>query len=309
MENAIITSDISHPSVELIEVTCSARGNFSVDKFREVLIPWALKYNVPAIRFNGPGVALKRAMAELASGPDRELKTTGRKGMAVYSLIALDLSRVDREESDGTNVGQAEVSARIYVEPGSDSFTVKITPEDHPAAALIRSQYDTHCGLYSATYDVKTWLTQQVFPAMQAIRSVDAMGKYWFHADDHTRAALLELRDCFKQVSGSGGNLNLYMTGRSGNDASIVDLLTDAIIEEAERVSSVIEDHLMQHDSGDRKLGSRGLQTQMGSVEDLYKRLNKLGDSLGISLTDVNNQLNELKKRLALVQLSIESNV
>lgn len=306
MDNAIITSDITHPAVELIEVSCSARGDFDVETFRDKVIPWALKYNLPPIAYNGPGVALKRAMESLASGPERTLKTTGRKGLAVYTLIALDLTRVDREDNDGTNVGQAEVSARVITDSINDTFAVKIDPVDHPAAGVIRHEFAKHAELYSATYDVKTWLTQKVFPAMQAVRSTDVMGKYWFHASPRNREALLSLQQIFSSIKVSTGRVNVYMTGRSGNDSSIVDLLTDAILEEAERVSSTIESLLTSHGDGTKVLGPRGLQTQIAAANALHERLNKLGSSLGLSLDDVNNNIQELQKRMALLMISMD---
>lgn len=301
-QHTLVTPDISHPSVDVIEVTASTRGVFDVETFREKVRPVAEKHGFPLIRYNGLGVALKRAMKELASGPERDLKTTGRKGLAVYTLIVTDLSRADLEEHDGQGIGHAEVSARIVVDPDNqDAYSVKVSPADHPLAPHIRETFDIHCGLYSGTYDVKPWLTQHVLPALGAIKSPDALGKYWLNASEDVRHALASLSLAFDEVNKeSDGKVRMYLTGRSGEDASIVDLIADAMIDECERTINKINSNLSRDN-----LGRRAFETQTQQAADLRGRLAKLGESFGLGLEDVSDQLSELTKHLAMAELRL----
>lgn len=305
----VITSDITHPSVDLIEITCQARGWFDQDKVRDALKPLCKKYSIPLPRHVALTTALKRAMVDLSRGSnDREVKTKGTKGTSVYTIVGFDPEKLDREEHDGSDIATAEVSARIEANPAlKDSYTIKISPPDHPGADLIRKKHDEYCGLYSCTYDIKPWLTQEALPALQAIRTPDALGKYVVKANDRSRSALLELQQCFEQITSSGDDakLSLYLLGRSGHDASMVDLIADAIMDETERVLNAIRADLEKVDAGEKRIGLRALATHNQKATDLRQRLIALAESMGLGLEDVETQVNEVEKRLGILEAAL----
>lgn len=309
---AIITDDIGHPSVEVIEVTCAARGWIDQNEALESLNEWATEYSVPRLQPVGLGTALKRAMTELAKGPDRDLKTTGRKGTAVYSLIATDLDKVDREEGDGRAVGHSEVSARVKVDPDKDDddvekFQVKIDPWDHPAAPLIRDRFDYYCGLMSATYDIKVWLTRKVLGRLGegAVRSTDVQGKYWLRATDENRTALFDLRSRLGKLNDTG-KLRLFLQGHSRNSQNAVDMIADAIIEEQERVCGEVEKLLDLSDSGERPMGKRALASKAQEMANLLERLNGLSESTGVASLDFKTAIEDVQKRIAIAELALD---
>lgn len=303
----LITEDITHPSVKLVEITAQCGGYFEQDPLRDKLTPWCNKYDVPMLGTVAISAALKRSMGELARGNDRELKQTGRGHNAKFTLLQLDLDNADLEESDGKNIGYSEVTVRIEHDAdqgnGVDAYRLAITPQNHPARDMIRDRFDHFCGLLSATYDVKPWVTQRVFPALGCFRSPDANGKYVMAVSQRNVNALTELRSILREAEETAGErdrLRLHCRGLTGCESDTLDLLADAMVEETERVMKGIEEKLTG------EAGKRALATQMDNATDLQKRLTAMAESLGLAVEDNTTQLEELTNRLAAAQLALE---
>ena len=298
MENnnniCVTTSDILDANVKAITIMVSARGHYEEAPVRDMLRSVGLSENQlpPHVC---PNTALKRAMVDLARGNKEEsVLSSGRGSSAVYTVAETNLSRIDLEADDGLGITDAKVSARVQVDPGNnDAYYLRISPPDHPAAPYIRQRFDEHCGQLSSTYDLKVWWTQRFMGSIGAMRTGRALGEYVVEANEDTARLLLRLKQGFSELPDSG-KFRIYLRGETGDSADAVDMITDAILEEAERVSKHTLDALQ------KKVGSRGLNTHAQNAVALHGRLEKLGESFGASLDDVTEVIKDLQKRIGM---------
>ncbi len=307
-ETEMTTNDISHPSVRAIEVTASARGTLPVDAVDAALaaIPGFPKALLPG--GVSEGVALKRATELVCKGDHtRQTVTTGRKGTAAHSMLALDPSKLDRETSDGEGAASTQLTARIVPLPSGDGFEVKIDPPDHPAAAYIRQQQKDLREVYSATYDLKVWLTTRLLPFCGALKSPDAQGKYLMgkHGNESGVTLLTNVRDALKDVA-RGGKLRIYMKGVVTGNEDAVDIIQDAMQDEIDRVCGSLEGELNEMDKGAKRVGKRGLATMTEKAHKLRKTLKNLSESYQVGLDDALNGVDELEKRLGMAELALD---
>ena len=297
--NVLVTTDISHPAVAVIEVTASSKGYFLKERAETLLNAWAAKAKVPTLRENGLGIALRRSMEALAHGPSMDLKTIGRGHHAVLTLITTDLSGADLEHGDGVGIGSAEVSARINLD--GQTTEIVISPSDHPARDTILASFERHKAQVSATHDVKSWLLQQALPALGAMKSPDALGKAWLPANKRTVAAMQSLQAVMSELADHNGKVSVYVTGRSGSDESIVDLITDTLLEEVEREQTNIRGSL------GRITTLRGFESQGDKAMKLRKRLKAVADAFGIGCQDIEKVITDLEIDIAIAVSAIPS--
>lgn len=304
MDITLVTSDITSPNVAALELTATA------SKFLDVAeVNRALEHILPKKLLPGgvsPNVALKRAMQEIARGDsERDVKTSGRKASAVYTVLRVDSDRIDREESDGRGVADAEVSARIDWSGEGDSYTVKVSPETHPAASYIRTLQREYSGKYSATYDLKPWFSQRVLPWLGAVSAPDAGGKYILPCKDNQESVekLLEIRDAFKNLS-AGGKFRIYAKGMVRGDSDAVDLIADAISDERERVCGALMKELSDPD---KRQGKRRIATMTAQLHDLRDTYRKLCESFGMAHEDSLADIDEVERMLGVAELALEN--
>jgi len=301
VQNVLVTTDITHPAVDVIEITASSRGGFSLATAESILDAWAASADVPALRRNGLNIALKRAMEELAHGPTKDLKTLGRGIGAVFTLVTTDLRQADLEYCSGVGIGSAEVSARLHKNPDTGTYEVMVSPATHPKAAEIVQAFEYHKARACATHDVKAWLQQQALPALGAMKSPDARGKAWIEATPKNVKAIQELQVALDDLAGIGSRISLYVTGRSGADSSIVDLITDTLMEEADRVRKEIEPRLADLAT------VKGLEFQAARALDLRKRLLGIAKAFGIAESDIEREIEDLEYNIAQTLARVEA--
>jgi hypothetical protein len=296
------TSDILDPNVKAITIMVSARGFFDEATVRDTLRQCGLdESQLPGhVNLN---TALRRAMQDVAKG-DREtgVVSKGRGSNCVFTVARTDLDRIDLEVDDGRGITNAEVSARIQVDPtNTDSYYLRISPPDHYAATYIRQQFDEHCGRFSATYDLKVWWTQKFKGSIGAMRTGRALGEYVVPFNSRVANMLLSIKEKFSDLSATG-KFRVYLSGETTDSGDAVDMITDAIIEEAERVSKATREALNK-----RQVGVRGLNAHAQRAVQLHDRLEKLGKSFGCGLDDVDDVVNELQKHIgaSLAQLNV----
>lgn len=296
----LVTTDITHPAVDVIEITASSRGSFPLDAARETFNEWVEETNsfdnkcapVPALRENGLGIALKRAMESLADGPSKDLKILGRGNNAIFTLITTDLSQANLEQDDGKGIGSAEVTARLKLD--TQTPEVVVSPDNHPRKNSILSMFEHHRRQVCATHDVKSWLQQQALPALGAMKSPDARGKAWIPATPRNVAAIHSLQASLTDLADRHGKISLYVTGRSGDDASIVDLITDTLLEEAQRVCTDIESCL------NKVTTFKGLESQGKKAVALHERLKLVADAFKIGGADIYKVVEDVEINIAL---------
>lgn len=307
-ENILMTNDLDHPSVCAVEITSTARGTLSVEVVDEVLA--AIEDFPPKLKIGGisPNVALKRTMVKVASGDsERDVKTTGRRASAVYTVLRTNLEHIDRENSDGLGCSDAEVSARISWGEEKDSYTIKISPLDHPAASYIRKLQDETCGEYSSTYDLKVWLNTRLLPFLGAIKAPDAQGKYLLSkkGNEDSLALLREVQEAFKGIPSYQGKLRIYLKGVVKGDADAIDIIADAIADERERVCGKLLKELDAVNHGDKKIGKRRLASMVEEAHNLRGTLKSMADSFGMAHEDSHSEIKEVERYLGACELAL----
>ena len=293
------TNDITDQNVSAITIMASARGYFDDETVREALRNAGLSESqMPG--HVGLNTALRRAMQDISRGNKaQDVKSKGRGNSAVFTVMTTNLDALDLEVNSGLGVADAEVSARIQVDPGnSDSYQLRISPPDHWAAREIRERFDLHCGRMSATYDLKVWWTQKFLPGIGAMRTGRALGEYVVSATPSVVETLTKVKDALATLP-STGKFRTYLTGECGDSADAVDMITDAILDEAERVAQETSIAL------NKNVGIRGLESQSRKAVALHDRLEKLGKSFGVGLEDVDSVINVLQIKIGVSMAKI----
>jgi hypothetical protein len=303
---SVSVNDISHPSVVAIGVSATARGELpceKVDEALESILPSGM-----SIGGVSPTVALKRAMQSLTKGDsDRDVKVKGRKAGAVYTILSTDMERIDREEGDGKGVSDAEVSARIEYD-GTGQYTIKVSPPDHPAAALIRERHNDFCGVYSGTYDLKVWLTTKFLPSLGAVRTPNVQGGYILPKGGNAKsvALLVAVKEAFDKLRAPTGKLAIYLDGQTQGDANAIDIIADAMADERERVLGKLRKELDAVTSGEKTAGKRRLASMTSEAHDLRKTLQKMAAAFSLAGADADVDIKEIESEIAMCEMALD---
>jgi hypothetical protein len=294
--------------VSILAVTANAAGNLPVESVDEAVdrienMPESIKPKHP-----GPGTHLKRGMATMTKGDnEREVKTNGRKSNAVYTILATDMGRLDREVDDGKGVSNAEVSARIiWDDPQQpDNYSIKIDPPHHPAAPYIRQKQRESSGQYSATYDLKVWFTSRFLPYLGAFKSPDAQGKYLLpKGDQEAVQLLLDVQEAFRDLT-SGGKLRIYIDGIVRDDADKIDLIADCMQDHEEKMVKVMEKELDDFDGG-KRFGKRRMATMADEAHKLRENLQRMAEACTAAQQSSYEGIAAIETRLGLCELALD---
>lgn len=297
------TSDITDTNVDAITLMASAAGEMPIDRVRSALAA----HNIPA-DLMPPEISLatglRRAMEELAKGANRKLFGKGRGLSAVYTVTVTNMERLDLDVDSGRGIADAEVSARIEHDPFGDSYTIRVTPPSHPAAPLVQTRARQLQDVYSCTYDLKVWWSQRVLPYLGAINTGRAAGEYVMSAAAAAdKVSLIQaFQAAFRELSDSSGKFRVYAYGETANDANAVDMIADAIMDEAQRTLDATQAIM-----ANRTLGKRAVATKSAELSALRERLGNLAKSFGLGLEDAESVLHELEKHLVVAEIQAAS--
>lgn len=254
-------------------------------------------------------VCLGRAVKELAGRSDR---VESIQGGWVLTTVLHDKLDLEDPENDGTDAHEVSVTAKVIQE--GDTQIIRVTPGDSPHAPLIRHEYTFQQERFKASEDISKWLSQHVIPHVGGV-AAKARGGSYYVAKGVGLNSLKKVKEALDAVSTfvdrkfkmlddptktfnipkvtQGTSLILKPEFRALDAISI---MLNGIIEETEKTCDDLHAKLIQ--TGDGKLGKRGLTTQIASAEALEGKLKDYSKALGLDLSDLNERLDELKAGL-----------
>lgn len=298
--SAIVNMDgitFDHPSVVAGLVKRNQGGYFPVDKVQKAL----MDAGVPdALIPKGPSLttALHRAFKDACRGDSsREVKITGRKSSSVYTIVNINKQRLDRDTDDGKGVADAELTGRIEFD-GAGGYTVKLTPADHPSGDYIRHRMDVHCGQFSNVLDLGTWLGHDLMPHVGCVPT--GSGDY-FIPKGAGLDLLMNVQKAFADMNSSGNYVKVYVLPQV-NGVDMVDIITDCLLDECERVCSGIEERL---DDPQNPVKRRGLTTLSAEANKLRDIVEKFQQSCSISADDVFSRITDVEAAIGIAESAL----
>lgn len=301
---------LDHPAVGAVSLYSSQAGYLNIkdtiSSLKSSGIPTKLLPPEP-----GNSVALKRAVEDAAKGnKNRRVESKGKFGKAVYSIINIDRENIDLEESTGKGIADSEVSVRVE-ENGVGGESLVITPNDHHQADYIRQRYEYHREHFKAPEDLSKWLSQKVMPSaeLRAISRPGHGGGLYYVPKGPGFDLALKLRDALNTMSTFDSNkqlvngVKLYVQPVFTQFSDCVDALTDAMLDDFEKVTDGINSYLTDFESGDINVRFKGLETKAKEAANLRKKLENFSKACGLSLDDLTPRIKAIETRISMAEV------
>lgn len=334
--------DIHDKRVQFVEAKPAGwAGYVPVAKFYEALeeqgVPPQMFPNIPT-----DNKCLERAMQDLRENRSYLVRslTKGRGwSLVVENPEALDLEA--REELERLGVGDdaeedytVELTAKVErAEDDAHVSTLRIIPEDHPGAPLVREAFryhrgtdDEHRGMFKCSQDLSVWFSQNVIPWVRGVATRSRGGSYYVMKGD-TLTRLESVAKALEQVStfvkepvknadgtffrtSDGKVLNRTKTVTGGRiimepklaTPATIEVLIDSLVNEMDKELDVLDEKIRSE-----SLGVRALDTQSRKVEEHSKKLRQFEELLGIGLEDIRSRLQESESGIGMAKLKVEA--
>ena len=303
----ITQTDLHHESVVCAEAKFSHAGYLKQEVLLEALKQVGIPNNkLPAIPSDH--VTLGRAVAAIAGRKDR-VETTGDG----WSLTVVDPEKLDLEKDGNTGTDAHTVCLTAKVLLAGDVRQLRITPEDHPCAALIRFEWDKQQNLFKCSDDISKWLSKVIIPWVGAVASGSRGGSYYVPKGTGLDN-MIKVKEVLDSVS-ARTHKSFQVTGTTqvisldqvvqGTIVSLkpefaeldaIRLLLNGIIEETDKLSDELFEKLGQAKDGE--LQERAVKTQVARAAQMKEKLVSYSTALGIDLADLHSRLDEVSGNL-----------
>lgn len=320
----IKTVNLTDPGVLAGRVSFNYAGVIDQDKLLDAL----RAQGVPPSKFPArpkDNKSLQRAMLSIKSRKDRveALKPNG------WVLTITKQDRLDLEDPKNTGTDAHEVSVTAKVEKTADCTTLRIIPNDHPAGALLRNEFDYQRGIFHRQ-DLSVWLTQTVIPWVNGVVAAGRGGSYYVTRGTNldnfikVKTALESVSTYqnrlipFKEAETDPGiTVNSVVQGVLVHvepqvaEVAAVKTLIMNLIADCDKVSDEMYDTLT-HGVAGKPAGKRALKTQLNKALDAEKKLRDYCSLLGLDESSLNTKLkarkDEVQAGISIAELALEKN-
>lgn len=309
----IRNTSLDHEDVLCAETKFQHRGSLGQKELLDALklegIPEQCLPNSPTDH-----VCLGRAVKGYARRNDRVESIPGGWVLTLVDKGKLDL---EDEDNDGTDAHVVDVTAKIL--KVEDTTTVKIIPEDHPAAPAIRAEFEAQRGLFRCCEDVSRWLSQTIIPWVGGVASKARGGSYYVMRG----TGLDRMKKVKKALDSVSSSTNTVFKPLKEEDSAIVmpvvtqgthitlkpefaeldavRIMLDSVIRETDTMCDDLHTKLTSN-----KLGARALKTQIDRAIDHETKVEGYFKALGIDMGDIGDRLKELKGGLGVALAATE---
>lgn len=246
-------------------------------------------------------------------------------GEALDLEAAEELRRLGADE-DVEDSHKVEITVKVQrAEDDEHVSSLLITPDDHPAAPMIREAFrfhrgtdDENMGMFMCSEDLSVWFSQIIMPWCRAVSTRSRGGSYYVLREHFSKlkavsdaiSAVSEYKsEVIKQLP-NGKNLCRTKVLTGGRiivkpevpTSAAVEILIDSVVNEMDREIDKLDERLRAG-----SLGTRALDTQASRVGTLGDKLKEFEDLLGVGLTDVRDRLAESEAGVGLAKLKVEA--
>lgn len=306
--------DLTHPAVGALSVFSRQRGFLPIEDTDQKLQAAGIEESLlpPA---PGPSVALRRAITDAAKGnKNHKVESKGKGSKVVYSILAIQRERIDLEESTGIGIADSEVSARIE-KNGVGGYSLVITPASHPQADYIRERFDYHREHYKCSEDLSKWLSQNLFKSNK-LKSIAKPGKGggMYFVPKAGFDLILKIKEELENLStyNSNGQLvegvRIYTQPVFHGFTDCLDAMSDALLDDFDRACDGIESYLVGWEDGETNVRPHGMKSKAKEAEELTDKLKAFKESCGLNVSDLDDRIKVLQKRISEAEIAIAAN-
>ena len=303
--------DISHPACGAIGVCSKQAGYLNreavLEAFEAAGIPKGLQPSKP--RNN---VALKRALKDLTKG-DSSLRVESKgKGLtATYSIICTDKERIDLEEDNGIGIADAIASARIEVD-GNGVHKVLVKPSHFDSAELLE-KFNFHREHFKCSEDISTYISHKLLRSkeVQAVSRPGHGSGFYFVPKGAGSDIIRSVREVFEGLNSTTASgqliegVRISMLPMITTCADVVDILTDAVLDDAEKALDTLDAELTKNDE-EGNLKMVALESKLKGIKVLKAKIAAFTKSCGDAFNDLDPQLQEIEARTQIAMLKVE---
>jgi hypothetical protein len=245
---------------------------------------------------------LKRALEAVRGSRSSNLVRKVEEGKFSIVKETRDLLNLELE-GEHDSAYNVTVNACVVTNPDGSQF-VKITPEGHPQAEEIRSEFERQRMLYSTGSDISQWLTTKVINHIDGVSARERGGTYFLLSQDSV-AKFNEIAEAMKSVSkyDSSGRLiegiKVYRIPCIMND-DLAESVVDSITEEAEALLLAVNEKVEEDD-----MTLRGWAGQRREILKLQSKVSKLGNVLGVGFDNIFKNIEEVNTSIGYLEAKL----
>lgn len=254
---------------------------------------------------------LKRAMEQLHNNKRRNLVRRLGDNKAGFSLVqekaeALDLDNEVDDNSDPIDAHEIKLTAKVVTDESGTSNYLKITPENHPDANALRTEFERQRTLYHCGTDLSQWLTTKIIPHCNGLSGRDRGGFYYIPAGEDVKRFERILK-AIRNVStyGQGNRLingfKVYTVPSIKAD-SVIEAVMDSLIEETDRLCDDLDSKITEE-----KLTHRGWAGQQQRAFEHEKKIKKYAKLLDHEMSDLTGRLTDLQATMGILYAKMET--